>query len=186
MANINAPFGFNPVEKIGGGAPGKLASYTIANNEANSIFQGDAVMNDAGNVQQGAAGANDLTGVFWGCKYDDPTTNKPTFKNQYAQVAAEAEAFVYDDPYQVFEIQGLTGTQSQRSDIQKSADIDATDGSTTDGVSGMTLVMGTLAAAGAEQLNVIGFGGNEERNQIDSAGCAVYKVVINMHTYANN
>ena len=134
------------------------------------------------NVQQGAAGANDLTGVFWGCKYDDPTTNKPTFKNQYAQVAAEAEAFVYDDPYQVFEIQGLTGTQSQRSDIQKSADIDATDGSTTDGVSGMTVDLTSLAAAGAEQLNIIGFSDKERSNEIDSDGCAVYKVVIK-HAY---
>jgi len=185
MANVNAPFGLNPVEKIGGGAPGKLASYTIANNEANSIFQGDAVMNDSGNVQQGAAGANDLTGVFWGCKYDDPTTNKPTFKNQYAQVAVEAEAFVYDDPYQVFEVQGLTGTASQRSDIQQSADIEATDGSTTTGVSAMSMDLTSLAAAGAEQLNIIGFGGNQSRNQIDSDGCAIYKVVINMHTYSN-
>ena len=50
----------------------------------------------------------------------------------------------------------------------------------------MTVDLTSLAAAGAEQLNIIGFGGNEERNQIDSDGCAVYKVVINMHTYANN
>ena len=132
-------------------------------------------------MQQAAAGANDQL-VFFG---DVNTTIlqliNQHLKNQSAQVAAEADAFVYDDPYQVFEIQGLTGTQSQRSDIQKSADIDATDGSTTDGVSGMTVDLTSLAAAGAEQLNIIGFGGNEERNQIDSDGCAVYKVVINMH-----
>ena len=179
MANVNAPFGFNPVEKIGGGAPGKLASYTIANNEANSIFQGDAVMNDSGNVQQGAAGANDLTGVFWGCKYDDPTTNKPTFKNQYAQVAAEAEAFVYDDPYQVFEIQG-DGASAQ-TDVMQTADVVVGTGSTTTGVSAMELDSSDIGTGA--NLMIIGFSGKTGRSDIGSAN-AVYKVLINEHLYA--
>ena len=179
MANINAPFGFNPVEKIGGGAPGKLASYTIANNEANSIFQGDAVMNDAGNVQQGAAGANDLTGVFWGCKYDDPTTNKPTFKNQYAQVAAEAEAFVYDDPYQVFEIQG-DGASAQ-SNIGNTTDINAGGGNDETGNSLMEAASANFGG-GNVNIRVIGISQKEGRNTVGSAN-ARYNVVINEHLY---
>ena len=180
MANINAPFGFNPVEKIGGGAPGKLASYTIANNEANSIFQGDAVMNDAGNVQQGAAGANDLTGVFWGCNFDD-STGKPTFKNQSAAGQASV-AFVYDDPYQVFELQGKTGANSAQTDVGRKADIVVGTGSTTTGVSGMELDTGTFAVGADINCTVIGFSGNPARNALGEAH-TVYEVLINEHLY---
>ena len=46
--------------------------------------------------------------VFNGLKYDDNTTNKPTFKNFFDGTAlgVQGEVFVYDDPYQVYEAQG--------------------------------------------------------------------------------
>ena len=183
MANIDAPFGLNPVEKIGSGPSQKMSEYKIAASE-DAIFQGDAVMPDSGFIQQ-AEPANDLLGVFWGCKFDDPTTNKPTFKNQYATTTAVADAFVYDDPYQVFEIQGTSGTASQQTDIMSSNEIVTTNGSTSTGVSAMELKMTSMQAPGAAQLNIIGFSGNPERNQIDAAGHAVYKVVIAEHVYSN-
>ena len=183
MANIDAPFGLNPVEKIGSGPSGKLNEYKIAASE-DPIFQGDAVMPDSGFIQQATASA-DLLGVFWGCKFDDPTTNKPTFKNQYATTTAVADAFVYDDPYQVFEIQGTSGTASAQTDIMQANDLVVANGSTSTGVSVMELKMSSMQNPGAAQLNITGFSGNSERNQIDAAGHAVYKVVIAEHVYSN-
>ena len=97
MANLDAAFGLNPVGSISGGANQKLNEYKIASNEANAIFQGDMVQPDSGNIQQAGTGTTNI-GVFWGCKFDDATTNKPTFKNQSVAGGngAVADAFVYD------------------------------------------------------------------------------------------
>ena len=48
--------------------------------------------------------------VFAGLKYVNQTTGKPTFKNYYdgVDLNVDAEAFIYDDPYQVYEAQGDT------------------------------------------------------------------------------
>tara|TARA_R110002051_G_C8494763_1_gene463767 strand:- start:64 stop:636 length:573 start_codon:yes stop_codon:yes gene_type:complete len=189
MANPNAPFGFNPVGKIGSGPSQKLNQYKIASAYNTLICQGDAVLPATGNIAAGTAAA-DLVGVFWGVNYNETSTNKPIFKNQWPASTAtfgsvSADAFVYDDPYQVFEIQGTTGTLSAQADIMISNDIVATAGDTTTGTSNQTLKMTSPAAAGAAQLTTIGFSGNDSRNQIDSAGCAVYNVIIAEHVYSN-
>ena len=182
MANIDAPFGLNPVGKIGSGPSQKMNEYKIASNEANAIFQGDMVQPDAGYIQQAGTGTTNI-GVFWGCKYDDATTNKPTFKNQSAASGngAVADAFVYDDPYQVFEVQGDSGTASAQADIMQTADVVVGTGSTTTGISGMELDASDIGTGA--NLMIIGFCGNSERNQIDAAGHAVYNVLINEHLY---
>ena len=168
MANIDAPFGLNPVGKIGSGPSQKMNEYKIASNEANAIFQGDMVQPDAGYIQQAGTGNTNI-GVFWGCKYDDATTNKPTFKNQSEASGngAVANAFVYDDPYQVFEIQGDSGTASAQTDIMKTADVVVGTGSTTTGISGMELDASDIDTGA--NLMIIGFCGNPDRNQIDAA-----------------
>ena len=179
MANIDAAFGLNPVGSISGGANQKLNEYKIASNEANAIFQGDMVQPDSVNIQQAGTGTTN-TGVFWGCKYDDPTTNKPTFKNQYATTTAVADAFVYDDPYQVFEIQA-DGAYAQTA-IQQAADITAESGSTTTGISTQELDSSDIGT-GANLL-IIGFSGKSGRSEVGSAN-GVFKVLIQEHTYAN-
>jgi hypothetical protein len=47
-----------------------------------------------------------VVGVFNGCFYTDPTTQKPTFSNFYPQStnASDITAFVIDGPDSVFEI----------------------------------------------------------------------------------
>ena len=40
MANLNAPFGLNPVGKIGSGPSQKMSEYKVTND---AIFQGDPV-----------------------------------------------------------------------------------------------------------------------------------------------
>ena len=43
MSNTNAPFGFRPVRRIGGGEIA-MTEYTIASGYTVSLFTGDAVM----------------------------------------------------------------------------------------------------------------------------------------------
>ena len=73
--------------------------------QVTAIFQGDAVQiaSNSGVLTQAGTGTTNV-GVFWGCNYDD-STGKPAFRNQSAAGQASV-GFVYDDPYQVFEIQG--------------------------------------------------------------------------------
>ena len=180
MANIDAAFGLNPVGSISGGANQKLNEYKIASNEANAIFQGDMVQPDSGNIQQAGTGTTNI-GVFWGCKVEDATTNKPTFKNNSAAGGngAVADAFVYDDPHQVFEVQG-DGASAQ-SDVMQTADVVVGTGSTTTGVSAMELDSSDIGTGA--NLMIIGFSGKTGRSEIGSAN-AVYKVLINEHLYA--
>ena len=106
---------------------------------------------------------------------------KPTFKNNSAASGngAVADAFVYDDPHQVFEIQG-DGASAQ-TDVMQTADVVVGSGSTVTGVSAMELDS-TDIGTGAN-LVIIGFSGKIGRSEVGSAN-AVYKVLINEHFYA--
>ena len=110
MANIDARFGFRPSGKVGGNPDnGALSQYTILDGETTTMFQGDMVKFASGGVVDAAVADAGLM-VFNGIQYDDPTTGKPTFKNQYDGVDLDKniDCFVYDDPYQVYEAQGDT------------------------------------------------------------------------------
>ena len=98
-------------------------------------------------------------GAFWGCFYNDPTTLKPTFKNYYPGSitppnSGTVEAFVYDSPSQMYEIQSDNAAASAQADVFKCADLVGTSGSTLNGVSSMELDDGTLGTTG--QFKIIG------------------------------
>lgn len=185
MANLDAAFGMNPIGKIGGGTASAMNSYITLANYATALFQGDAVKIDEteGDVQLFAAadGGTDATnciGVFWGCNYDDSTTGKPIFSNQKAASLATT-CFVYDDPYQVFEIQDAgSGAQT---DISQTSDISAGAGSTTTGVSGAEAVGFATSAAGNDNLRCVGFTKKVGRNAFGAN--TVAEVLINEHKY---
>jgi hypothetical protein len=84
--------------------------------------------------------------VFNGLKYDDNTTNKPTFKNFFDGTAlgVQGEVFVYDDPYQVYEAQGDSATAPTQAMVGLYMDhIKTEDGNTTTGISGDELDVST-------------------------------------------
>ena len=129
MANQDAPFGFRAVGGMGSSYETQGTSkYQITDNYSSSIFQGDVVMTgDAGNDAEGtttvagyiapaAAGDPNNVGIFNGCFYNDPTTQKPTWKNYYPTdtniTTGKIDAFVYDNPQQLFEAQ-TSGTFTQ-------------------------------------------------------------------------
>ena len=111
MANVSEKFGLRPYRKLDG-TPlvGAQNRYTVKNNYATAIYQGDLVVAvSTGNIEKynasSSAGLSTAAvGVFNGVFYTDPTTQKPTFKNYYpgSVAASDITAFVVDDPDAVF------------------------------------------------------------------------------------
>ena len=106
MANQAGFYGFRPVKMLGGAYNGQgQTEYTIGNNEASAIYQGDPVILVAnGSIDIGSTAGAEILGIFNGCFYTDPTTSKPTFSNSYPGgiAASDIKAFVIDDPNVLF------------------------------------------------------------------------------------
>ena len=188
MANKDAAFGLKPIGKIGQNADNQgLTEYLIADNYATSIYQGDPVKAVAGGTVEVAAAANtNLVGVFWGQFITkDPTTGKPTYRNYYTQTnvanGEEIRAFVYDDPYERFEIQSNNASASAATDVFELADIEYTAGSTINGVSKVELDDSSFVTTSA-QLQVVGVSKDIENNDLTSANVN-FVVRINEHLY---
>jgi len=185
MANVNKPFGLRPLGNLSATGAQKQYGYLIADNQAGAIYQGDLVTIDNGylvkfnNTDHGVA-----VGVFNGCSYIDPTTGKPTWKNYYPGsvniTAGQIVADVIDDPNQLFIIQNA-GTPTQ-ANLGTNADITAsTTGSTTTGMSNMTM-SGTFTEAAGANLKAVGLW-NVPGNEMGQY--AVLVVKINEHMYGS-
>jgi len=185
MANVNKPFGLRPLGNLSATGAQKQYGYLIADNQAGAIYQGDLVTIDNGylvkfnNTDHGVA-----VGVFNGCSYIDPTTGKPTWKNYYPGsvniTAGQIVADVIDDPNQLFIIQNA-GTPTQ-ANLGTNADITAsTTGSTTTGMSNMTM-SGTFTEAAGANLKAVGLW-NVPGNEMGQY--AVLVVMINEHMYGS-
>ena len=138
MANVNEKFGLRPYRSING-APWNNAQnrYTVANNLSTAIFQGDPVKpTTAGNVTLARSNTSDrIIGVFNGVFYNDPTTQKPTFRNSYpgSIAAAGITAFVVDDPNTVFLVDA--DEAFTRADLFKNYSLTNVSGNTLTGIS---------------------------------------------------
>ena len=173
MANQDAPFGLRPLKTVGQQDDSTgFASYWIDAGEGSAMYQGSLVLATAtGYVDiAGLGGALNL-GAFWGCFYVDPTTLKPTFKNYYPgsitpPSSKDVEAFVYDSPYQMFEVQSAASGASSQGDVFSCCDIASNGGSTTNGVSSLESADSFSTQA---QLKVLGVSRDPANNDIGSA-----------------
>ena len=109
MANVAEKFGLKPVRTIDGSDFINAQNrYRIASSYATAIFQGDLVtpVTGGGIARHTAGSGTPVVGVFNGCFYTDPTTQKPTWKNYYpgSIAASDIMAFVIDSPDQVYKI----------------------------------------------------------------------------------
>ena len=109
MANVAEKFGLKPVRSLDGSDFINAQNrYRIASNYGTAIFQGDLVTPvTGGGIERHTAGSGTpVVGVFNGCFYTDPTTQKPTWKNYYpgSIAASDIMAFVIDSPDQVYKI----------------------------------------------------------------------------------
>ena len=97
MANVSEKFGLRPYRKLDG-TPlvGAQNRYTIASGYSDAIFQGEMVEPlGTGNIQRHGPNTSDaVIGVFNGCFYTDPTTQKPTYSNYYPGGIAAGFALV--------------------------------------------------------------------------------------------
>ena len=113
MANPNAPSGFKVVKHAGGGTANRRRRYAIAGAYASNIVTGDAVEVVTGGpktIQRPGAATDMLIGVFDGCFYLDPNQSAPQYNrlwpaSQAVVSGSSPQAFVYDDPADLFEAQ---------------------------------------------------------------------------------
>ena len=190
MVNVNAPFGLRAVGELGSNIQnGGTTEYNILPGLATQIYKGDLVQILAANgtIQQAAAGNADCLGVFNGCLYDDPTTQKPTWSNYYPGGITPTgggliKAFVYDDPNKLFEIQG-SAILAKNAAVGKNTDILLAQGNTINGQSATQMNTALPPAAASAQLRIVGFSTDPENSDPLTAN-ANWIVRINEHVYS--
>lgn len=165
MANTASAYGMVPVNLIGGRPfAGSTRMLPIASNYATSIFFGDVVkLVDTGTIAKDV-GTSTLTpiGIFMGVSYMDPTYGS-TFRQMYTANTVPANstlsiAYVCDDPFTVFRIQGNAAmTQTM---LFNNAGVVQGAGVTTSGNSGVTLDVSTVTTTDTLPLRIIGWAGN--------------------------
>ena len=186
MANQQGNFGFRPVLMQGSAYNGQgQQQMTIASNETNSIFMGDpVVLNANGSISRGSSAGAELVGVFNGCFYTDPTSQKPTFSNHYpgAIVADDIVANVISDPDVIFEVK-VDDANGGRAQVGSTANIATyAAGSTKSGISGVALDGSTFATSNASNFAVYDLSTDPDNSDYDSANANIL-VRINKHQY---
>ena len=185
MANNDKAFGLRPLGNLAGTGAQKQYGYEIADNQAGAIFQGDLVTLKDGYILQFNPSAHTAAvGVFNGCFYNDPTTQKPTFINYYPGsiniTQGKILAEVLDDPSQMFILQN-DGTSAQ-ANYGKNADIVVGTGNTVTGLSANELDTSSIANTAALNLKIIGLW-DVPNNAIGANAVVVVK--INEHLYGS-
>ena len=120
MATTAAPYGLKAVNHIGGTPyAGSTRLLPIASGYAVNIFNGSIVqilagvaplggtieiVTTTGDAGGGAVFPAGVIGVFVGCTYTDPNSGNITFSQYWptGTVAADAQAYIIDDPDVVF------------------------------------------------------------------------------------
>lgn len=113
MANTQGPWGFRPLRNINFGAPTYgMNAYQIAYNNTNKIAKGDPVLlNTSGQIDILAPGTTAIFGIFWGCKYINPSvpSASPWYNAWLAPSGLPSttlvECYIMDDPTEVYECQ---------------------------------------------------------------------------------
>jgi len=118
---VSAPYGLQPINLIGGQVfAGATRQLPIASSYTTPIYNGDVVTLVAGGTIQASPLAADtsplagVVGVFVGCSYTNPTNGQTTFSQYWPGIAGASniEAFIADDPDQLFKAVNVAGTTS--------------------------------------------------------------------------
>ena len=182
MANVDKAFGLRPYK--GAGWPVQQANKYNINPSSydTSIFQGDITIFNGGYIERAAASSANIVGVFSHCYYV-ASDGTPTFKNYYpadtsALGSGAIEAYIYDDPNQLFLIQA--DGASAVTCIGRNADTDGIGGSTTTGVATRELDSSTIDTTLALQLKIVGVVQDDSNGDL-TADNANLVVLINEH-----
>lgn len=194
MATTAAPYGLRPINLIGGQVfAGSTRQIKIASGYAANIFFGDIVAiglngtivkvtNVGTNADPFPAGT---VGVFLGCTYTDPNL-KYKLNAQYwpsGTVAADAMAYVCDDPDALFQIQADDAvTQTM---LGSNFGVNQTAGSTASGNSKVALDVGTRATTATIGLRLVDFVEGPFSTVGDTYTDCIVKFNAGIHTYNN-
>jgi len=185
MANVTEKFGLRPSRQLNG-SPFINAQnrYRVASNNSTSIYQGDVVIPfDSGTIGRAVANTDTpAVGVFNGCFYTDPTTQKPTWKNYLpgSTVASDIIAFVIDAPDTVFEV-NADGVFAV-ADIFKNFSISNETGNTKTGISSVQLDVSESGTASTFLVQAIDISGDVLNSDVAVSNANVL-VRINNHFY---
>jgi hypothetical protein len=185
MANVTERFGLRPSRQLNG-SPFINAQnrYRVATDNSTNIYQGDVVIPfNSGTV--GRAVANTSTpavGVFNGCFYTDPTTQKPTWNNYLPSSinASDIVAFVIDAPDTVFEV-NANGVFAV-ADIFKNFSVNNVTGNTQTGISYVQLDVANSGTDSTYLLQAIDISGDVLNSDVTVSNANVL-VRINNHFY---
>ena len=156
MANTDAKTGLRPVRHNGGGQVRMSGRYTIASAYGTAIYKGHPVQltGTTNEIAVAEAGNVDNLGVFGGVSYTDASGNQVFSKYWPAStVATNIQAWVYDDPDIVYEIQGDSVAIT---DIGALADWNAGTGSASTGLSGAYAAVNAATATTGKALRIMG------------------------------
>jgi len=164
MANRNAPYGAQVLGNLANsGFNASVRKFVIPSSDNTATFVNDLVKltgesNSAGIPYVIQAAAGDATvGAVQAFEVD-----RDNLSNLYREASTERVVYVNVDPYVLFNMQVTNGTLST-SDIGLNADIAVAAGSTSTGISGMSLDLGTKTASTAQVriIEVAQLAGNE-------------------------
>jgi hypothetical protein len=185
MANTLERFGLRPSRQLNG-SPFINAQnrYRIASGNSTSIYQGDLVTPLAsGQITRYVANtSNTVVGVFNGCFYTDPTTQKPTFSNFYPSStnASDIIAYVIDGPDTVFEINA--DEVFAVADIFKNYSVNNASGSTQTGISLVQLDVSMSGTDGTYVVQAIDISQDPNNEDVATSNANIV-VRINNHFY---
>lgn len=155
MANVNAPYGFMPIQSAVGAASNfEMVQAQIAYNDTTPIYRGDPVkLLNTGYISQwtAATAVSQLYGIFWGVSYLSSSQGKVVPNNFWpgADVASTAQTSIVANiipctgsASPLFRVQSdSTGTAF--ADIGHNVDVALGTGSALNGQSGAYINMGT-------------------------------------------
>ena len=186
MANVVEQYGLKPVRQLNG-SPFINAQnrYRIASNNSTAIFQGDLVIpQTTGNITRAIANTStEVVGVFNGCFYTDPTTQKPTFRNNYpgSIAASDIIAMVVDATETVYEIKA--NATFVVADLFKNYSVTNVTGSTQTGISKVTLDVSESGTAGTFVVQAIDITQDPFNSDVNVSSNVGVLVRINNHFF---
>ena len=211
MAATSTPYGFKPVNLIGGQAfnGGVIREYKLSTNNTYAFYTGAVIqLSSAGNPQPIQAtpvapdfdttstnGTAGIVGVCLGVSYVDPNLKYPVFA-QYLPAAAinggytNVTIHVCDDPDQLYQIQGNAAfgslTNGPAGAIGKNAAIETFTGNATTGLSQTALIVGadggSLAATETLGFRVVDV---VAATALDNYPDLIVKFNFGVHSYYN-
>jgi hypothetical protein len=197
MATTAAPYGFKPVNLVGGQPyAGSTRQIKIASGYASNLFNGQIVsIVAAGTVELVTTNGDNSTpfpagtiGVFVGCSYTDPNTKQKVFAQYFptGTVADDAVAYVVDDPDVLLQVQA-DGTMAQAtlgSNAHLAAVQSSSTGSTTTGNSN-TALDATVNTTSGFAFRVVDFVDSTTSEVGDAFTDVLVKFNPDAHSYLN-